>query len=62
MREMNRFGIGFWIGAGVYSLVNLILNYKGVVQSKVLSYNYIILGVAIIGMVLNFILLKRNKQ
>jgi len=62
MREMNKFGIGFWIGAGLYSIVNMILNFKGIAQSKVLNYNYIITGVAVIGLILNIILLKRNKN
>ncbi len=59
---MNKFGIGFWIGAGLYSIVNMILNFKGIAQSKVLNYNYIITGVAVIGLILNIILLKRNKN
>ena len=62
MREMNKFGIGFWAGAAVYSIINMILNYNNVLQSKVLSYNYIITGVAILGLILNIILLKRAKR
>lgn len=62
MKNMNKFGIGFWIGGGVYSLINMIMNYNQVVQSKVLNYNYIITGVAVIGLILNIILLKKTNK
>ena len=62
MKGMNKFGIGFWIGAGVYSLINLIMNFNNVVQTKILNYNYIITGVAILGLILNIILLKRRGR
>ena len=61
MSELNKYGICFWAGGGIYSLINLILNYKRVAQSEVLLYNYLILGVAIIGLILNIVLLKRIK-
>ena len=60
-KEMYKFGIGIWIGAGVYSLINLIMNYNHIIQSKVLNYDYIITSVAIIGLILNIILLKKKK-
>ncbi|MFZ1970951.1 MAG: hypothetical protein WAU65_02110 [Candidatus Nanoarchaeia archaeon] len=59
---MYKFGIGFWTGALVYSIINLIMNSTGYLQSKVLVYNYIISGAAIIGFVLNLILLKKIKK
>ena len=62
MSELNKYGIGFWAGGGIYSLVNLILNYKQVDQSEVLLYNYLILGVAIIGLILNIVLLKKREN
>jgi len=61
-KNMYKFGMGFWIGAGVYSLINLIMNYHFVDQEKILNYNYIITGVAIFGLILNIILLKRGKR
>jgi hypothetical protein len=61
-KEMFRFGIGFWIGAGVYSLINMIMNLKNIAQSNILNYNYIITGVAVIGLILNIILMKRAKR
>ena len=61
MKRNYKAGIWFWTGAGVYSLINIILNYRQVVQSKVLNYNFIIFGAAIIGFILNFTLSKRNK-
>lgn len=61
MRDLNKYGIGFWIGGGIYSLINLIMNYRQAAQSQVLFYNYLILGVAVIGLILNLILLKSKK-
>ena len=61
-KSMYKFGIGLWIGAGVYSLINLIMNYHLVAQDKILHYNYIITGVAVIGLILNIILIKRKRK
>jgi len=61
-KEMYRFGIGIWIGAGVYSAINMLMNLRGVAQSKILNYNYMITGVAVIGLILNIILMKRVKK
>ena len=58
--KYNYVGIGFWTGACVYSIINMIMNLNQVIQSKVLNYNYIITGVAIIGLILNIILIKRK--
>ncbi len=61
----NYIGIGFWIGGGVYSLINMILNYKHAIQSNILFYNYLITGVAVIGLILNIIIIKskgKNKR
>lgn len=55
------FGIGFWAGGGVYSLINIIMNLKNAPQSNILIYNYFITGFAVIGLILNIILLKREK-
>ena len=60
MKGMNKFGIGFWIGGGVYSIINMIMNFNGGAQSSILNYNYLITGVAVIGLILNIILLKRK--
>ena len=57
-----KFGMGFWIGGGVYSLINIIMNLKNVPQSSILSYNYIISGVAVIGLILNVFLLKKDRN
>lgn len=59
---MWKFGIGFWTGAAVYSIINMIMNSNHIVQEKVLNYNYIITGVAILGLILNIILIKRRKN
>ena len=62
MKDLNKYGIGFWIGGGVYSIINMILNYKQAAQSNILLYNYIIAGVAVIGLILNIVLLKRKGE
>ncbi|VVB92734.1 Uncharacterised protein [uncultured archaeon] len=62
MKDMNKFGIGFWLGAGVYSSINIIMNLRQENQSHILNYNYIITGVAVFGVILNLILLKRAKK
>jgi len=61
-KDKYAFGIGFWIGGGVYSLINMIMNLKNAPQSNILTYNYLITGVAVIGLILNIILLKREKR
>jgi uncharacterized membrane protein len=59
-KDKYTFGIGFWIGGGVYSLVNMIMNLKNAPISNILYYNYIITGVAVFGLILNIILLKKE--
>ena len=51
-------GIGFWLGAGVLSLINMILNIK---HANTLTYNYLMIGVSVFGLILNIILFKRTK-
>lgn len=58
MSELNKYGIGFWIGGFVYSLINLFMNFRQAAQSNILLYNYLIAGIAVIGLILNIILLK----
>ncbi|MFH0955124.1 MAG: hypothetical protein V1777_03390 [Candidatus Micrarchaeota archaeon] len=62
MSELNKYGIGFWIGGGIYSIINMIMNYRSAAQGNILFYNYLITGVAILGLILNIILLKRAKK
>ena len=62
IKDMNKFGIGFWIGGGVYSLINMFMNLKNASQSNILFYNYLITGVAVIGLILNIIWLKRKSE
>jgi len=60
MKDMNKYGIGFWAGGAVYSLINMILNSRHVIQNSILFYNYLITGVAVFGLILNIILLKKK--
>lgn len=56
----NLFGLGFWTGAGVYSVINILMNFRNISQYHILNYNYIITGVAVFGLILNIILIKRK--
>ena len=60
MKDMNKFGIGFWIGAGVLSLVNMFQNLKQAPQQNILIYTYYMTGISVFGLILNIILLKRK--
>jgi hypothetical protein len=60
--NMFRYGIGFWIGGGVFCLINMIMNLKNASQHNILFYNYLITGVAVLGLILNVILLKRKQK
>jgi len=60
--KYNYIGIGFWSGAAIYSTINMIMNLNQIIQSKILNYNYIITGVAILGLILNIILIKHKKK
>jgi hypothetical protein len=61
-KEIYKYGIGFWIGGGVYSLINMIMNLIKAPQSDILLYNYIITGVAVLGLILNITMLKRKGK
>ena len=56
------YGISFWLGGGVYSLINMIMNIINTSQSNIITYNYIITGVAVIGLILNILLLRNGKN
>ena len=62
MKDINKYGIGFWIGGGIYSIVNMYMNLRHAPQSNILFYNYLITGVAVVGLILNIILLKRKQK
>ena len=62
MKGLYKYGIGFWIGGGVYSIINMIMNYNNALQTNILFYNYLITGVAVFGLILNVILFKRAKK
>jgi hypothetical protein len=54
------YGISFWIGAGVYSL--MVMNLKKVNQCEILIYNYLMADVAVSGLILNIILLEKSEK
>ena len=62
MKDKYKYGVGFWAGGGIYSLINLILNFNGIPGNKILSYDYLITGVAVAGLVLNVFLLMKDGR
>lgn len=64
MKESYKYGIGigFWSGAGVYSLINMLLNLAHRPQNKILVYNYTITGAAVVGLIFNIIMAKKAKK
>ena len=60
-KQSLKYGMGFWIGAGVYSLINMFMNLKHADQKEILIYNFLITGVSICGLILNIMLLKKSK-
>jgi hypothetical protein len=60
--KYRKYGIGFWSGAGIYSLINMIMNLNQVSQEHILNYNYIIMGAAVFGLILNLFLFKETKK
>jgi phosphate starvation-inducible membrane PsiE len=61
MKDRYKYGVGFWSGAGIYSLINMIMNFDHRSQHKVLIYDCIITGVAVIGLILCIYLLNKRK-
>ncbi len=57
----NYIGIGFWSGALIYSIINMVMNLNHIAQNNILNYNYIITGAAVLGLILNTILIKRKR-
>jgi hypothetical protein len=52
MKDRYKYGIGFWSGSGIYSLINMIMNLNHRSQSKILVYECIITSVAVFGLIL----------
>jgi hypothetical protein len=62
MKDRYKYGIGFWIGAGILSLVNMFQNLKQAPQHNILIYTYYMTGISVFGLILNIILLKRERE
>jgi hypothetical protein len=62
MKDNYKYGIGFWSGAGIYSFINMIMNINHRSQSKILVYDGIITGVAVVGLILCIYLLNKRKE
>ncbi len=62
IKKYAKYGIGFWSGAGIYSVINIIMNLNQVSQDKILDYNYIITGAAVFGLILNLYVMNKGKD
>jgi hypothetical protein len=62
MKDRYKYGIGFWSGSGIYSLINMIMNLNHRSQSKIWVYDCIITSVAVLGLILCLYLLKKRKE
>jgi len=62
MNDRYKYGIGFWSGAGIYSLINMIMNLNHRSQSKIWVYDCIITCVAVVGLILCIYLLNKRKE
>jgi hypothetical protein len=60
-RKYRQYGIGFWSGAGIYSLINAIMNLNEDSNEHILTYNYIITSAAVVGLILNIFLYRDTK-
>ena len=61
-KNKYKYGIGFWSGAGIYSLINMIMNLNHRSQNKISVYDGIITGVAVVGLILCIYLLNKRKE
>jgi hypothetical protein len=62
MNDRYKYGIGFWSGAGIYSLINMIMNLNHRSQDKIWVYDCIITCVAVVGLILCIYLLNKRKN
>lgn len=63
MEGKFKYGIFFWMGGGVYSGINMIMNFINAPRSKILFYNYLITTVAAACVILNiFLMIKAGKK
>ena len=60
--KYRQYGIGFWSGAGIYSLINAIMNLNQESHEHIVTYDLIIMGAADIGLILNIFAFRETKQ
>jgi hypothetical protein len=60
-RKYRKYGIGFWSGAGIYSLINAIMNLNQDSHEHIVTYDLIITGAAVIGLILNILLYRETE-
>jgi hypothetical protein len=58
----NLSAIGFLLGLAVISVINTILNLEHAIQSSILTYNYLLVGVSVFGLILNIIIVVRSSK
>jgi len=58
----NLSAIGFLLGLAVICVINTILNLEHAIQSSILTYNYLLVGVSVFGLILNIIIVVRSSK
>jgi len=62
LKDKYKIGLWFWIGGGIYNLINMIMILHNATRHDILIYNCLITGVAVIGLILNVILIKKERN
>jgi uncharacterized membrane protein len=57
MKEKFKYGISFWIGVGLMSIINV---WKIIQNNNALLYSWIMFGISVIAIIICAILIKRK--
>ena len=58
MKEKFKYGISFWIGVGLMSIINV---WKIIQNNNALLYSWIMFGISVIAIIICAILIKRKE-
>ena len=59
MKEKFKYGISFWIGVGLMSIINV---WKIIQNNNALLYSWIMFGISVIAIIICAILIKRKGR
>ena len=58
MKDKFKYGISFWIGVGLMSIINV---WKIIQNNNALLYSWIMFGISVIAIIICAILIKRKE-